>query len=137
MPPPLFELAVVPASKHRCAGSSPKPVVVPHSLPPLCHVLRAMLPRLTPPLPMCMSPHRAGAEQRRHTPFVAAPLVIYDLPISSTLPRVGVAPHCATYFSSVIGRAAPPPRDATPPRRRAVRAPGLCAQAALHAGPLP
>jgi hypothetical protein len=111
-----------PAGKHHHAGSSPKPTVVPHSLPPPCHVLCVVLLHLTLPLPMCRLPHRARAERRRHTPSAAAPLVVYDLPVPSTLPRVGSTPRRATYFSNAVGRAAPPPRDAAPSCRAGARA---------------
>jgi hypothetical protein len=135
-PHPLFS-AAAPRVSAAAPRSSPKLAAVPHSLLPPCRILRALLPRLTSPLPMCRSSGRARAEQHRHTPFVATPLVIYDLPVPSTLPRVGALAHRATYFSSAVGRATPPPRNAVPPRRRAMRAPELCARAALHAGPLP
>jgi hypothetical protein len=112
VPPPLFELTAVPVGKCRCASFSPKPTTMPHSLPLSRRVLRAMLPCLTPPLPVRRSSCRAGAERHRHTPSTTAPLVVYDLLVLATLPRVGTAPHRATYISSAVGRAVPPPRDA-------------------------
>jgi hypothetical protein len=137
VPPPLFELVDIPVGKHRHAGSSLKSAAVPHSFPLPRRILHDVLPHLMPPLPVCRSPRRVRAEQGRHTPSAAAPLVVYDLPVPSTLLRVGAAPRRATYFSSAVGRAALPPCDTAPLCRRAVRVPGLCTRATLHAGPLP
>jgi hypothetical protein len=109
------------SGKRHHIGSSPKPAVVPHSLPPSRHVLHVVLPRRTPPLPVCRSPCRAGAEQRRHTPSST-------VPVSLRLPcRFAVVPFGASHITAQLA-ALPPsggscPRCASVPLGRRSRAP--------------
>jgi hypothetical protein len=105
-PAPVSEVNRASLSEHRAAtavrtpppspwvsAAMPRPAlkstVVPHSLPPPRRVLRTVLPRLTPLFPRLQVaepwPELSSAAT---LPSTTAPLVVYDLLVPLTLPRV-------------------------------------------------